>query len=84
MSQSAFVLLDVLERISRRVTDLLSMRRSNSGRSIGPQSVIGNTGFCKGPVQSRGAGVRKTIVIYLVDSCDAYDSNGDDPGRPSY
>lgn len=40
MFQSAFVLLDVLERVSRHVTDLLDIRRSNSGRSIGPQSVI--------------------------------------------
>lgn len=46
-------------------------------------SHYGDSGFRKGPVRSRGAGVRKIIVIYLVDSCDASDSNGDDPGRPS-
>ena len=41
----------------------------------------GNTGFCKGPIRSRGAGVRKVILIDLVDSRNAYDSNSDDPGR---
>ena len=44
-------------------------------------SHYGNTGFCKGPIRSRGARVRKVIVIDLVDSRNAYDSDSDDPGR---